>query len=277
MVQSDIIKKHQFNFSKKYGQNFIFDRNLLQAIVADSGITKEDHVVEIGPGAGTLSSMIATHCKTLTCYEIDTNLRSILDESLGGYDNVEVIFEDIMKVDMKALDEKYPNGYHVIANLPYYITTPILFLFLDNATNLKSMTIMVQKEVGLRMIAPVGSKDYGALTVSLGYRSHVTYERTVKRQMFTPAPNVDSCIIHIAFDNEKYAIDNENILKRLIRCAFAMRRKTLANNLRQEFGFSLDACGELLKKAGLTVDIRGEKLSIEQFVHLSNIITQEKV
>lgn len=273
MVQSDIIKKHDFAFSKKYGQNFIFDKNLLQAIVSDAGITKEDDVIEVGPGAGTLSSVIAEHARTLTCYEIDHNLKNILEESLGSYNNVQVIFEDILKVNLEELDKKYPNGYHVIANLPYYITTPIIFKFLEQSKAIKSMTIMVQKEVGLRMIAKPNTKDYGALTVSLNWRAKVEYKRTVKRQLFTPMPNVDSCIVRITFDNAKFAIDDENTLKRVIKAAFAMRRKTLANNLRQEFGLSLGECEALLTSIGLDPTIRGEKVSIEQFVEISNIIS----
>lgn len=270
MVQSDIIKRHDFSFSKKYGQNFIFDKNLLQAIVLDAGITENDDVIEIGPGAGTLSSVIAEHAKSLTCYEIDSNLKNILTESLGHYENVQVIYEDILKVDLSKLDKKYANGYHVVANLPYYITTPIIFKFLEQSKSIKSMTIMVQKEVGLRMIAHAGTKDYGALTVSLGYRAEVEYKRTVKRQLFTPMPNVDSCIVRIVFDNGKYDINSEDTLKRLIKCVFTNRRKTLVNNLRQEFGLSLDEGEILLKNLGIEPNIRGEKLNIQQFVNISN-------
>lgn len=272
MVQSEILKKHAFAFSKKYGQNFIFDKNLLQAIVSDAGITKEDDVIEIGPGAGTLSSVIAENAKSLTCYEIDTNLKGILAESLGDYDNVQVVFEDILKVNLNQLDTKYHNGYHVVANLPYYITTPIIFKFLEQSNNIKSMTIMVQKEVGLRMIAHAGTKEYGALTVSLGYRANVEYKRTVKRQLFTPMPNVDSCIIRITFDNTKYDIKNEETLKRLIKCVFTNRRKTLTNNLRQEFGLSLEEGEKVLKSLGIEPSIRGEKLTTNQFVNISNKI-----
>lgn len=270
MVQSDIIKKHHFVFSKKYGQNFIFDKNLLQAIVEDAAITSGDDVIEIGPGAGTLSYMIAKKAKTLTCYEIDHNLESILQESLAGLDNVKVIYQDILKVDVSQLDEQYPNGYHIVANLPYYITTPIIFKFLEESKKIKSMTIMVQKEVGLRMIAPVGSKDYGALTVSLGYRATVEYKRTVKRQLFTPAPNVDSCIIRIDFTKSPYHVQHKETLQRLIKCAFAMRRKTLVNNLRQEFGLDLESGQQLLESLKIDPQIRGEKLTIAQFIELSN-------
>lgn len=274
-MNKDIIKKHNFSFSKKYGQNFIFDTNLLKSIVSDAGIDSDDCVLEIGTGAGTLTKEIASVAKKVITYEIDTNLKDILDESLSGYDNIELRFGDIMNVPTAELEKSIGTKYKMVANLPYYITTPILFKFLEEAKNITSLTVMVQKEVGERMCAAADTENYGTLSVAIATRGNCKITRIVKRNMFTPAPNVDSCIVRIDLC-DKYEIVDRATLDKLIRVAFAMRRKTLYNNLVAGFGLEKDKAKEILKKANLDEKVRGEALDPQTFVGLSNIMYNSK-
>lgn len=266
----DILKENNFQFNKKFGQNFIFDTNLLSAIVSDAGVDKDTTVLEIGPGAGTLTHKLCEKAKKVISYEIDTNLKPILEENLKDCDNSEIVFGDIMKQKTSDIEEKLGEEYVMVANLPYYITTPIIFKFLEEATNLKSITIMVQKEVAERICAKHNTVDYGAITVQIGAIANAKITRIVKRNMFKPAPNVDSAVVRIDFDLNKYDISNLDLFKKVVTSAFAMRRKTLANNLKSSFSLSNDMATTLISNCGFKADIRGEALSVEDFVKLSN-------
>lgn len=275
MSNLDILNKYDFKFNKAYGQNFIFDTNFLRSIVEDV-VDNDNIVLEIGPGAGTLTSIICEKAKKVVAYEIDKNLQPILQENLSKYTNVQVIFQDIMDAKMEDIESNLGEDYIMIANLPYYITTPIIFKFLENAKHLKSMTIMVQLEVAERLVAKAGSKDYGAITPAIDYRANAKIIRKVGRHMFTPAPNVDSAIVKIDFVENKFDITDTKTLDDTIKCAFAMRRKTLENNLKTSFGFDNEIISQIMTEAKLPQGIRGEKLTTEQFVKLSNVIYKYK-
>ncbi len=271
MSNLETLNKHNFRFNKAYGQNFIFDTNFLESIA--NGIVDENTtVLEIGTGAGTLTKILGKHAKRVVSYEIDNNLQPILKETLTDSPNVQVIFQDIMKANMADIEQNLGTEYIMVANLPYYITTPIIFKFLEEATRLKSMTIMVQLEVAERLVAKAGSKDYGAITPAIDYRANAKIVKRVNRNMFTPAPNVDSAIVNIEFVKNKYNIKDTKILDQTIRSAFAMRRKTLENNLKSTFGFNAEQISQILIKAGIKEKTRGETLDTQKLVDLSNAI-----
>lgn len=252
----------KIKFKKKYGQNFLSDTNLLKAIVADSSITNQDEVLEIGAGAGALTSCLANCCKKLVSFEIDKSLENILQEKLKEFNNVNLIFADIMEIQTKNI-EKYFNGkYKIVANLPYYITSPIIFKFLEESKNLISMTIMVQKEVGEKMIAKPHSQNYGILTVMVNHYAKVKIARIVKKQMFTPQPKVDSCIVNLQLKNVLY----DKNFKRFVQTAFSMRRKTLLNNLSKLY--LKTKIESVLVQNSLNLNVRAEELTIEQFEKL---------
>ena len=271
---NQLVKKHDFKFSKKYGQNFIGDENLLASIATDARITEDDVVIEIGPGAGTLTREIAKRAKKVIAYEIDRSLAPILDETLLGYDNVELIFGDFSKLKPDEIDQLAGGPFKVVANLPYYITTPLLFQVLD-CKNMQSATVMVQKEVAERICAKENTADYGVLSVSVQLKSKPEITRIVNRNCFTPAPNVDSAIVRIEIA-PKEGIENEALLKNLVRSAFAMRRKTLVNNLIGGMGLSRADSEDLLQEMGLPVTVRGETLSVDQFIELAKIIAKKR-
>lgn len=274
MRNSDILSKYNFSFSKKFGQNFIFDTNLLQSIVNDAGITKDTRVLEIGTGAGTLTKVIANNCKIIDTYEIDENLRGVLTESFSGIDNIHLYFEDFMSKDMSEVESRIGDRYRVVANLPYYITTPIIFKLLDEGKNLDSITIMVQREVADRIVAKPNTKNYGILSVILQTLANVKITRNVSRRMFTPVPNVDSAIVNISL-LDKYNIRDKKAYSGLVHKAFAMRRKTLFNNLRSALDYSADEIYRLLDNMGLDHNIRAEALTIEEFVSLYKLIYEK--
>lgn len=274
MSNLEILNKHNFKFNKAYGQNFIFDTNFLHSIVDKIDIENKV-VLEIGPGAGTLTSILCEKAKRVVSFEIDTNLRDILDENLSQHNNVEVVFGDIMKFDIQEIEDKLGNEeYVIVANLPYYITTPIIFKFLETATKLKSMTIMVQLEVAERLVAQPNTKDYGAITPAIDYRATAKIIKKVGRHMFTPAPNVDSAIVKIDFEDNKYDIHNTKVLDDTIKCVFAMRRKTIENNMKSYFKLSSEEIKDIISEAGIKSGARGETLSTQQLVDLSNIINK---
>lgn len=262
----EILNRHNFRFEKKYGQNFITDQNLLAAIVADSGITGEDTAVEVGAGAGTLTAALAEVADQVVSFEIDRNLKPVLDETLADFRNVELIFADVMKYDVSFLKDY--GDLHLVANLPYYITTPVLMLFLESDLPVRTATVMVQKEVADRLCAQPGSKEYGAVTVAVRSFGRVSTTRTVSRRLFTPVPNVDSAIVHIEKSND-IAPSDPMLYRRLYRAAFSMRRKTLANNLKNAFPLTGGQICALLERCGLAADVRGERLSPEQFCEMS--------
>lgn len=271
MSNSEILNKHNFRFNKAYGQNFIFDTNYLRSIV-DKIDADGKQVLEIGPGAGTLTSIICEKAKKVVAYEIDSNLKPILDESLSNFNNVQVVFGDIMKFSIEDIEKNFEGEYIIIANLPYYITTPIIFKFLENSTRLKSMSIMVQEEVAERLVAKAGTKEYGAITPAIDYRATAKIIKRVGRNMFTPVPNVDSAIVKIDFDNTKYEILSTKTLDNTIKAVFAMRRKTISNNLKSFFKLPTSELDNILNEAGIEKSARGETLSTRELVNLSNII-----
>jgi len=273
MSNLDNLNKHNFKFNKAYGQNFIFDKNFLTSIV--EGIVDKDTVVlEIGAGAGTLTSILCEYAKKVYSFEIDNNLKPILEERLSEYNNVQLIFDDIMKVDTKEIENMIDEKFIIVANIPYYITTPIIFKFLEESENMTSMTIMIQLEVAERLVASAGSKNYGAITPAIDYRGNAKIIKKVSRKMFTPMPNVDSAIVKIDIDKNKYNVTNSKVTDDTIKCAFAMRRKTLENNIKSYFKFSSDIIDKIFEESKLEKTIRGEKLTTEQLVNLSNIIAK---
>lgn len=274
-MNKQILKENNFKFNKAYGQNFIFDKNFLQSIV-EMVATPTDEVLEIGAGAGTLTSMLASHSKKVVSFEIDKNLQPILKETLKDYNNCQVIFQDIMKVSIEEIESHFEDKYIMVANLPYYITTPILFKFLENSKKLKSMAIMVQLEVAQRLTAKSNTKEYGAITPAIDYRANAKIIKKVSRNMFTPVPNVDSAIVKIDFVENKYNILDTKILDNTIKSAFAMRRKTIANNLKTTFGLSQEQIQLICSNIGIAPTTRGETLDTQAFVNLSNEITKLK-
>ena len=264
----DIIKENNFEFKKKFGQNFIFDTNLLSAIVKDSGITKNDIVLEIGVGAGTLTNEICKQAKFVYGYEIDKELIPIIENNVKQ-ENFELVLKDFMKVENIDIENKTPNGFKVVANLPYYITTPIIFKLLEIPT-LESLSIMVQKEVAQRIVASAGTKDYGTITAQIDAIANASISRIVSRKLFCPEPNVDSAIVRIDINKNKYNIDNYALLKKVIDCAFAMRRKTLSNNLKSSFNLNSEQINLLCENCNISPSVRGETLTTQQFVLLSN-------
>ena len=231
-------------------------------------------MLEIGPGAGALTYELAKVAKKVVCYEIDKELSPILDEHLKDFSNVEIIFKDILKEADIEIAKHFASSFKVVANLPYYITTPIIFKFLEGDFNLKSLTIMVQKEVAERLVAKESTKDYGTITVSANIKADTKITRIVGRQMFNPAPNVDSAIINLTINAKKFEVKNQKVLSNLIVAAFAMRRKTLFNNLRADFNLSGELIKKIMQDCKLDENIRGEALTLSQFVTLANELTK---
>ncbi len=264
----NIIGDTGFKFNKRYGQNFITDVNLLDAIVRDAGIDG-GVVLEIGAGAGTLTAALARAADRVVSYEIDLSLMPVLSRTLAGLDDkVEVVFRDVMKESDAAIDAAVGDNYALVANLPYYITTPVLMRFIERDNAPKSITVMVQKEVGDRLCAMPGTADYGAITASVALAGRAEITRIVPRTLFYPQPKVDSCIVRIAL-SDKYAAVDKPLVRRIIRCAFAMRRKTLVNNLMSGLSLSREAALKIIESIGVDTRVRGETLSVEQFVRLA--------
>ena len=257
---SELINKHSFRFSKKFGQNFIGDDNLLAAIVSDAGVEEGDTVIEIGAGAGTLTRKIAE------------TLRPVLEDSLDGVENAEIVFADVMNYSAGEIDEIAGGKFRLVANLPYYITTPILFRMFE-CKNMISATVMVQKEVAERICAKESTPEYGSLSVAIQTKSKPTVTRIVKRTCFTPPPNVDSAIVRMDV-TVRSDIKSPETLEKLTRAAFAMRRKTLVNNLTSSMNFTRAQAEALLSECGIPVMARGEAVSVEDFIRLSDIICE---
>lgn len=266
---TDTLKKNNFRFNKQFGQNFITDQNLLRAIVDDAKITKDDVVVEIGPGAGTLTKEIAKKAKEVYSFEIDNNLAPILNETLQDCPNSTVIFKDFQKVDDEQLIQLLNNReYKVVANLPYYITTPIIMKFIESAYPPKSITVMVQKEVAERLKSNAVTSEIGAISLSIALYGDVEMTRVVSRKMFMPEPNVDSAVIRIDMQDKYDNIDKKPV-KKLIKAAFNMRRKTFLNNISNAFNISKDRIKEVLKELNIDENIRGEAVSIDNYIAIA--------
>ena len=271
-----VLKKYNFSFQKKYGQNFLIDTNILERIISESEITKDDCVLEIGPGIGTMTEYLAESAKRVVAVEIDRSLIPILEDTLSGYDNVTVINDDILKVDIKKLCDEYNDSrpIKVVANLPYYITTPIIMGLFESHVPLKSITIMVQKEVADRMQQKPGSKDYGALSLAVQYYAKPEIVAEVSPNCFIPKPNVSSAVIRLTrYENPPIEVDDEHFMFSLIRASFNQRRKTLANGLANGgLGLDRETVNSMLEKMGLSLTVRGEALTLEQFAKLSNLL-----
>lgn len=270
---AELLKNSEFRFNKALGQNFIFDNNLLDAIVSDSGAGADDIVVEIGTGAGTLTSRLALRAKKVFSFEVDKNLQDILSLSLQGCENVEVVFRDVLKMKDDEFTRIVGEGpFRVVANLPYYVTTPMIMRFIESPLPVSTLTVMVQKEVADRLVAECGSADYAAVTLAVKMFGDARVTRTVDRRMFRPAPNVDSAVVQIERVPERLEGEDTAFLKRVVRAAFAMRRKTLANNLASSFGMNKAAAAEVVEESGFPALARGETLSLDDFVTLSHAL-----
>ncbi len=272
----DIIRGVDFHFNKALGQNFITDGNLLDAIVADSGITCDDVVVEIGTGAGTLTRAIAKVAKKVYSFEVDRNLEPVLALSLQGLENVEVIFKDVLKMKDDAFKEIVDTPFKVVANLPYYITTPLAMRFIESSLDVTSLTIMVQKEVADRFVAKANTPDYSAITLAIEMAGNAQITRNVSRNMFFPSPNVDSAVVRIDLDRNKLAGEDFALVHKLVRGAFAMRRKTLANNLSVSLGLSKQEATDIILEAGFPPLVRGEALSLADYITLSHVVANRQ-
>ena len=265
------LKNSGFTFSKKYGQNFITDEKLLSDIADDAALTRDDAVLEVGAGAGTLTRALAERAGKVIAFEIDRSLEPTLSHTLRDYDNVTVIYDDVTQYSEEELDALTGGRYKVVANLPYYITTPLLFMFLDRVNTPVSLTVMVQKEVAERICANEKKGDYGALSVSVAVRADAEITRIVPREKFTPAPNVDSAVVRIVLRGATGAKD-DGTLYGLIKKAFAMKRKTLVNNLSAGYAISKSEAESWLTEVGIKPSARAEELSAAQFVILSDLI-----
>lgn len=272
-----VLQKYNFNFQKKFGQNFLIDTNVLNKIIASAEITREDCVLEIGPGIGTMTQYLAESAGEVVAVEIDKALIPILQDTLSAYDNVTVINEDILKLDINRIVQEKNQGrpIKVVANLPYYITTPIIMGLFESHVPLKSITIMVQKEVADRMQVGPGTKDYGALSLAVQYYAKPEIVANVPPNCFIPRPNVGSAVIRLT-RHEKPPVDvnDEQKLFAIIRASFNQRRKTLVNGLgnARNLSFSKEHVAEALSQMGLPATVRGEALTLEQFARLSNLL-----
>lgn len=271
----ELVKKHGFKFTKSLGQNFLIDDNIVDKIVAGAGIGPGDKIIEVGPGIGTLTREMASRAEALMAVEIDKNLIPILADTLGDYDNVKIVNEDIIKADIKGLiDENLSGGpVKLVANLPYYITTPIIMRFLEENINVTDIVVMVQKEVAERMNAQPGGKDFGALSVAVQYYCDTEIVAKVPRHLFVPQPNVDSIVIALRVRPErKYKVDDEDLYFKVVKAAFGQRRKTLLNSISSMGNLAKDQVKEALEEAGIDPKRRGETLSLDEFAILSNVI-----
>lgn len=273
----EILQKYHFNFQKKFGQNFLIDTHVLEKIISAAGTTKDDMVLEIGPGIGTMTQYLAEAAGKVAAVEIDKNLIPILEDTLSEYDNVMVINDDVLKVDIRGLVEKENGGrpVKVVANLPYYITTPIIMGLFEGNVPVESITVMVQKEVADRMQTGPGNKDYGALSLAVQYYADPYIVANVPPNCFMPRPKVGSAVIRLTRHEQcPVEVEDEKFMFRVIRASFNQRRKTLANGLNNapDIQVSKEDIAKALEELGVGASIRGETLTLEQFARLSNIL-----
>ncbi|MBQ1993906.1 MAG: 16S rRNA (adenine(1518)-N(6)/adenine(1519)-N(6))-dimethyltransferase RsmA [Lachnospiraceae bacterium] len=273
----EILQKYDFRFQKKFGQNFLIDTHVLEKIISSAGITRDDFVLEIGPGIGTMTQYLCESAREVMAVEIDKNLIPILSDTLSAYDNVTVVNEDILKLDIAKTAIEHNDGkpIKVVANLPYYITTPIIMGLFESHVPLESITVMVQKEVADRMQAVPGTKDYGALSLAVQFYSKAEIVANVPPNCFMPRPNVGSAVIRLTCHKDRpVEVKDEAFMFRLIRASFNQRRKTLQNGLSNDRSLNLskEQIAAAIEKLGLSPTVRGETLSLEQFAELSNIL-----
>lgn len=273
----EVLQKYHFTFQKKFGQNFLIDTHILERIIDEAGISKSDTVLEIGPGIGTMTQYLCENAGQVIAVEIDKALIPILADTLSEYDNITILNDDILKVDINKLVKEKNEGrpIKVVANLPYYITTPIIMGLFEKKVNVESITVMVQKEVAQRMQACPGTKDYGALSLAVQYYAVPKIVSNVPPNCFMPRPNVSSAVIRLVLhDKPVIQVKSEELLFRIIRASFAQRRKTLMNSIHNsgELDITKEQVADALKQMGLSENIRGEALSLEQFAKLSDIL-----
>jgi len=262
------LTENKFNFKKNFGQNFIIDENIINSIIKKSEVDKNTLVIEIGPGAGSLTYKLCESAKNVLCYEIDTTLQEILTENLKDYNNYEIIYQDFLKANVIEDIKKYNyEKLYVVANLPYYITTPIIMKLVEDDINVDKIVVMVQKEVGNRFKAEPGTKDYSSLSVFLKYYFQVSKLLDVSKNVFIPKPNVDSIVVEFKKKEHLLNVNNKQIFFNLIRDSFKQKRKTLRNNLK---GYDLEKIEEVLNKHNMDLSIRAEQISLEIFVEISN-------
>lgn len=276
-----VLNRYGFSFQKKFGQNFLIDENVVEKIVRDAGVTKDDFVLEIGPGIGTMTQILCENAREVVAVEIDDKLIPILTEdTLSWYDNVTVIHEDILKLDIVKLANERNGGkpIKVVANLPYYITTPIIMGLFESHVPLDSITIMVQKEVADRMQVGPGTKDYGALSLAVQYYAKPQILLNVLASCFMPRPNVDSAVIQLTrYEKPPVEVADEHLMFRLIRASFNQRRKTMTNSVGNspELSVSKEQMAAALEKCGLSATVRGEALTLAQFAELANVLSED--
>jgi 16S rRNA (adenine1518-N6/adenine1519-N6)-dimethyltransferase len=272
-----VLKKYNLQIKKKYGQNFLLDENILNKIISCGSLSAEDTVIEVGPGIGTMSQGIAPLVNRLFLIEIDRTLIPVLDDTLGEYENIIIVNRDVLKIDWQEFTREYniEGSVKLLANLPYYITTPIIMSFLESELEIENMTLMMQKEVAQRLTAEPGTKAYGSLTVALNYYGEAEYAFTVPPNVFYPKPNVDSAVVHIRKRKRPgVEVISKEMYFQVVKGAFQLRRKTLVNSLSSQF--EKDFIREGLRATGLSENIRGEKLTPEEFALLTNWITEHQ-
>ncbi len=271
-----VLEKHGFHFKKQFGQNFISDTNLLRSIVEASGITKDTTVVEIGCGAGTLTRALAESAKKVYAFDIDRDLQPVLAETLAGVDNVEVIFRDFNKLDLQAFEREIEE-YTVVANLPYYITTPLVTKLLEESEKVQGLSIMVQEEVAERFCAKENTAEYGSITAAIALKGSAKIVKRVSRNLFYPRPNVDSAVVKITFERGRVAVKSEKAYRQAVKCAFLNRRKTLENNLVNYFKLTREEAKEVLGKASVEEKARGETLSPQRLALLADVLVDKGI
>lgn len=269
----DLIRAEGFRFDKSLGQNFVFDGNLLGAIAADAGVCKDDTVVEIGTGAGTLTAALAERAGRVVSFEVDERLRDILSLSLQGRDNVEVVFRDVLRMKDCEIETLTGGPFRVVANLPYCVTSPMIMRFVESDLPVTGITVMVQKEVADRLCAAPATPDYAAITLAVRIFGDARVTRTVSRKMFMPPPNVDSAVVRIDRAEDRLAGENVPFVKKLVRAGFAMRRKTLVNNLCSALSLPREKAEAAVVAAGFSPMVRGETLSLEDYVALAHSVS----
>ncbi len=277
MELKKIIRESGFKFNKRFGQNFIESEILLEKIVELSGVTEKDKVVEIGVGGGTLTRALSEKAKFVYGFEIDKNLQPVLQKSLSGVENVEIIFKDFMKENLSELEKEIGEEYVVVANLPYYITSPIVMRFIEEAEFCRRIVVMVQREVAFRFCARPATADYGAITAAIGLWGDAAIILDVDRTNFYPQPNVDSAVVRIDKFYEDRGVIDKKVYRDIVRIAFSSRRKTLVNNMMNYLKISREKAENILKESGIDISVRGETLSVGDFTRLANVCKKENV
>lgn len=277
MELKKIIRESGFKFNKRFGQNFIESEILLEKIVELSGVTEKDKVVEIGVGGGTLTRALSEKAKFVYGFEIDKNLQPVLQKSLAGVENVEIIFKDFMKENLSELEKEIGEEYVVVANLPYYITSPIVMRFIEEAEFCRRIVVMVQREVAFRFCARPATADYGAITAAIGLWGDAAIILDVDRTNFYPQPNVDSAVVRIDKFYEDRGVIDKKAYRDVVRIAFSSRRKTLVNNMMNYLKISREKAECVLKDSGIDISVRGETLSVGDFTRLANVCKKEDV